>query len=325
MNEEKIMTYKELIDAVNADKIARIESAQKFDLICQTLDKWDPNKTATLESKCDYIISNLNNIKEHMDSGFREELEADKENGIRLLSQSKSELEKSIAELEGIKKAVNFAFDEKTLDDYSKSIVFNIDKQLNNANKVLELSNNALNDKFDLNKSSDKEEELFNVEVNDEVKEEVPEISTPVEEPLMDFEPANIDAFEFENIERDLNNDIKPIQEDQDMLKELSKELDNNDAQLVTDTEDVKAPVLMPAEQQSLENVIDNMQKESEQEIAPVTENMPIADVATVKPIESAASVDDGYVLVAKQEAFGFGSVDSTVEEDNQKTLSRAA
>ena len=273
------MSIEEIKKSLETEIVALNEQERKLGILNNAFKEYYAKDVKSLDSRCEYRIHNLENAHTYSNVAVQEEIE----NNTKDLVNALNSLSKEINDLETIKKNVNVEFDNETYNSLSKELIGHIDNQLDTSNNVVRKANAILNHDYDL--------------VNEE-KAEVKETPVVHKEEEKEITPNEVQTDSLDALVQDLDNELKPVLEDQKVLEEVSNSLENinnEDATLVTNEEDVVAPVLMPEQEKNLQEFLNTVPKSNEEEM------------------QSAASVDEGFVKV--EQVLEFGQEEEKAEE----------
>lgn len=307
MNQNNIQDLKERLQAELQSEISylntREESLDKINKAYQSLS--DKNVDLIID-KCNYRMGCLINAHKYSSVASQEEIEKN----TAELNELVSELNNEILDIENIGKEMGNSFEEPKYQDFADRIKSIIDATLESCNETVRKATDYLSHKFDTIETQNYvPEEVVAApvaEVKEEEKVEVPEIT-----------PTDIKTDSIEDLERDLNNYLKPIQEDKKELEEIKNDLEAPER--VTSIEPVPqaivAPVLQPEVNPDLNTFLNQgVQPEEKVEEAPKDNVVGFPG----SEMKSAANVDEGAVLVTGTETFD-------LNEERGPVLSRAA
>ena len=286
------------VSYLNNKQIAITEIQQAY----LNLSKMDVN---TLIDKCNYRRECLINAHNYSSVANQEEIEKHSAELNELIGK----LKEVTLDIEGQIKSIDINYDEPQYQDYANRIKTAAGKVLDKCNKTIEKANKVLFDKMDTDEVLDEKNE-YSAPV--EIKAPIIE-DKPVEEPAEEITPIERDSIE--DIEKALNSELQPIQEDKKELEDTKLDLDQA----------IKVESVEPAPQSIVEPLLPPMDSPSitpffNQELMH-EENKPVDFNQEKEKMESASSVDDGYVKVEKIETFGLNEE----KEQSGPVLSRTA
>lgn len=285
---------------------------QEFDKINEAFKSLSSKNVKLLIDKANYRMESL--VIAHRFSNVASQKEV--ESNTSELNQIVSDLNNEILDIENIGNEMGSSFKEEKYKNFANDINSIIERTLNDCNTAVKKATNVLNHQFEA-----AEEEVFGVqETTDELKEElIKENQKDRELEVDEITPTEIKTDSIDAIEKELDKELEPIQEDKKDLEETKQNLDG--AELVTSVEPALeqniAPVLMPQENPDLDAFLSQGPTVEEKVETPVVEE----PKEVRKEVNSAASVDEGFVQVTGVETFGLE------ETQNQEgpVLSRTA
>ena len=276
---------KELAESIKPELEAEVvylnERQEAFDKINKAFQSLLGIDVQLLINKIEYRIGSLINAHKFSSVANQEEVEKD----ISELNHLVSELNNVILDIENIRLEMGNAFSEPKYQEFADRLTSVIDRTLSSCDLIVRKATDVLSNKFD------------SVETQEVETKPVEEVETE-EEKLEELTPTHIKTDSIEDLEKELDASLQPIQEDKKEL-ELAKS-DLEDAQKVTSIEPapqaIIAPVLQPESNPDLNTFFNQgIQPEDNKvvEYTPVKEEM-----------KSAANVDEGPVLVTNVETF---------------------
>ena len=295
------MNKEEIRSALNQEISYVNELDKMINTINEAFKSYDEKDIVTIVAKCNYRIANLENAHNFSSVAIQEEIVTN----TNQLNEAVNTLNNEIADLKAIKESVKGPFSSDKYNEIANRLIKLIDADLNLSESTIDKANAALNHDFEeLENINDKETSVIPEEVTPQTIENALE-NAPVVEP--ELNPTEVKVDSLDELANEVDKEIESISETKQDLEETQKELtvEENEPIQVTAVEEAPestiAPVLMPQEEnQSLNDFIAN------------------APVANTEVIQSAASVDEGFVHVDNVEEFG-----APIVENEGPTLTR--
>ena len=312
------MTMEEIRESVKEIIKFTNDIENKTTIIKNAYEDLDSKHITELNTRCQYRIRNLETAHAYEAAASAEEVE----NNRRDLTEATALLTKEVSDLEAIRNRVNVEFDNPLFDKTSVGITGRIDEQLKASYDVIRQSKAALENRFSELKSTPIIEEVAPVKeevapVIEEVKEE-----TPVVEEVKEETPIENTKDELDSLSEDLAKELAPLEKDKEELQKVYDELNNinQEGTLVTAVEEVAAPALAPIEQKNLDEFLNSVPENGEEDktvdFPSETVEAPVVEeevVPAVEEIQSAASVEEGFVKV--EQVLDFGEEEVKEEE----------
>ena len=246
-----------------------------------------------LISKIEYRIGSLVNAHKYSSVANQDEVEKDTSE----LNQLVSNLNNEILDIENIGIEMGTNYEEPKYKELSSKIDSVINSTLDSCNEAVRKATDVLGHKFD---SLETEEASENKEASFEYEIDA-------------IEPNDIKTDSIEDIEKELNQELQPVQEDKKELEDIKQDL--NEGIKVTNIEPAPestiSPVLMPEASPDLNSFLDH-------NISEAVIEYPVAEVEN-NEMKSAPNVDEGYVKVESVQTFDLN------ENREGPVLSRAA
>lgn len=301
MNQNITNELKESIKPELESEVVYLNERQEaFDKINKAYQSLASKNVQSLIDRCNYRMGSLMNAHKFSSVANQEEVEKDTVE----LNQLVSDLNNEILDIENIGIEMGKNYDEPKYQDFANRISANIDKILDSCNDTVRKATDYLSHKFD------------SIEAEVEPEKEV-EVKAPVEEVKEEFTelaPTEIKTDSIEEIENQLNSELQPILDDKKELEETKNDLEG--ALKVEHVEPAPqvsvAPVLPPLENPSINPFFNQAQPE---------ENKSVEFTPAKEELQSAPSVDEGYVKVENVMSFDLNEE----KEQEGPVLTRAA
>ena len=275
----------EIKDATENEIIALNNQGKKLDILNSAVKAFEEKKVDELIERCEYRIGNLKNAHLHSSVANQDEIERDNLE----LNSSVANLNNEILDLENIRKVLGTPFDIQSYDEIANNLVSIIDEQLNRANATVAKSRDALDHNFDNMAMNNQEivttpdkpmENIFEPKFEPRFEHKI----EPITE--VSLNPTEIKKDSLDELSNIIDKEMEPIQESKKVLEETSKILNDGFSPVVSRVEapeHLTAPVLMPQENPSLDEIIN---KEIEQDQSKIDDYVPEGFIKVIDVID---------------------------------------